>query len=218
MAACGVSFGLCVIRVTELDEDGNAVGGAGSGYVSDKPVTMGFNPNYDEGQTFTSRNGCGCSTAKIKSPDVFNWFEFTFTEEALEPELEAMMLGETVIVNGADIVGVNGVGALACNAAEPTVAFEYWTKHYIGSSPDSDYPWVHWIFPRSRWRRGDNTAEEGMLQPAFAGQSRTNLLWGGGPYGDGPPDGQDVTEFAWFKTDVDPPTADCASISVTPGS
>jgi len=218
MAACGVSFGLCVVRVTELDEDGNAVGGAGSGYVSDKPVSMGFTPNFDEGQTFTSRNGCGCSSAKIKSPDVFNWFEFTFAEEALEPELEALMLGETTILDGTDVVGVNGSGALDCSAAEPTVGFEFWTKHYVGSSPDADYPWVHWIFPRVRWRRGDNTAEEGLLQPAFVGQSRTNLLWGSGPYGDGPPDGQDVTEFAWFKTAVDPPVADCASISVTPGS
>jgi hypothetical protein len=219
MAACGVSFGLCVIRATELDEDGNVAPGPGNVYVSDKPVTMGFNPNYDEGEVFTSRNGCGCSTAKVKSPDVFNWFEFTFAEEALEPELEGMMLGDTVIVDGADIVGVNGTGmSIDCSEAETTVAFEFWTKHYVGSSPDADHPWVHWIFPRSRWRRGDNTVEEGLLQPAFVGQSRTNLLWGSGPYGDGPPDGQDVTEFAWFKTAVAPPTATCAATDVEPGS
>lgn len=216
---CGVSFGLCAIRVTELDEDGNVAAGPGNVYVTRKPVNMGFNPNYDEGQTFTSRDGCGCSSAKIKSRDVFNWFEFTFANETLEPELEALMLGETVITSGADIVGVNGTAVGdTCDTAELMVAFEFWTKHYVGSSPDVNHPWVHWIFPRSKWRRGDNTAEEGILNPAFIGQSKTNLLWGSGPYGDGPPDGQDVTEYAWYKTAVEPPVGTCASSSVTPGS
>ncbi len=55
---CGVLYGLCAMRVTELDDDGNA---EGSFSVSRNPITVQFNPNIDQGQVFTSRNGCGCS-------------------------------------------------------------------------------------------------------------------------------------------------------------
>ena len=34
-------------------------------------------------------------------------------------------------------------------------------------------------------------------------------------HGDGPPDGQNVEEWAFWKTDTDPPTAECAAQPVT---
>lgn len=216
--ACGVSFGLCAARVTVLDEDGNAVGGAGNTYTTDKPVTISLSPNIETGNTFSLKNGCGCSLSRFKSVDIFNWFEFTFNNGALEPEMMSMMLGTTGIVNGADNVGMHFGSALGCSDAEPTVAFEFWTKHINGNSQDADYPWIHWVFPKTVWQVADNTAEEDFQQTAMSGFSRSNPRWGSGPYGDGPPDGSDVVEGAFWKTNVTPPTADCASGSVTPGS
>jgi hypothetical protein len=49
----------------------------------------------------------------------------------------------------------------------------------------------------------------------MTGFSRTNGNWGDGPYGDGPPDGEDISEGAYWKTDVEPPSADCAAQAVT---
>jgi len=43
-------------------------------------------------------------------------------------------------------------------------------------------------------------------------------MWGSGPYGDGPPDDQDISEGGWWKTDVEPPTAACDYADVTPSS
>lgn len=216
MAFCGPSFGLCALRVTELDALGNA---GGDVYTTDKQISLAFTPNIDTGATFSQRNGCGCSLARFKAEDIFNWWEFTFTDGALEPALQAMMLGSTLIVDGADQVGVHFPSALDCDEARPMVGLEIWTQHIAGSGKDGEFPYVHWVWPATVWQAGDNTAEEDFMNPVLTGFSRSNPLWGGGPHGDGPPDGSDVgPEGAWWKTADLPPVADCATGTVAPGS
>lgn len=215
---CGVSFGLCVMRVTKVDAAGNVVNEAGNSYVSDKLVSIGITPNIETGDTFSLRNGCGCSISRFKSNDIFNWFEFTFAGGALEPEMMALMLGAETIVDGADVVGLAFPSQLDCDEDEPAVALEFWTKHIVGSGQDGIHPWVHWVFPKTVWQLGDNSAEEDFLQTALTGFSRTNTQWGSGPYGDGPPDDQDIREGGYWKTDTDPPESDCAAAEVEPGS
>src|SRR5262245_47129376 len=136
---CGVSFGLCAVRVTKVDADGVAVGGAGNSYVTDKPISIGLSPNIETGNTFSLRNGCGCSISRFKSNDIFNWFEFTFADGALEPEMVALMLGQDLIADGGDQVGMHFGGALDCGDDEPAVGLEFWTKHIVGSSQDATY-------------------------------------------------------------------------------
>ncbi len=214
-AACGVSFGLCAVRVTKVDAAGNVVAGGSNSYVTDNPVSISLTPNIEAGNSFSLRNGCGCSVARFKGNDIFNWFEFQFADGALEPEMMALMLGTSTIANGADKVGVHFAEALECDEDEPAVGLEFWTKHIVGSGQDGTYPWVHWVFPKTVWQLGDNTAEEDFLQTSLSGFSRTNLRWGSGPYGDGPADGSDVVEGAYYKTATDPPAATCAAGSVT---
>ena len=208
---CGVSFGLCVMRVTKVDCDGSVIAGATNSYVSDKLISVGVTPNIETGNTFSLRNGCGCSISRFKSSDIFNWFEFTFAGGALEPEMMALMLGAETITDGADVVGLAfpQPANVDCSDCEPAVALEFWTKHIVGSGQDGIHPWVHWVFPQTVWQLGDNTAEEDFLQTALTGFSRTNTQWGDGPYGDGPPDGQDISEGGYWKTAVDPPAAEC---------
>lgn len=215
---CGPSFGLCALRVTLLDDNGNVAAGNNS-YVTDKQVSLAFSPNVDTGNTFSLRNGCGCSLSRFKSEDVFNWWEFTFTDGALEPELTTLMVGGDTITDGADVVGQHFPGNLACDEVRRQVALEFWTQHIVGSNKDATFPYVHWVFPASTWQWSDNTAEEDFMNNALTGFSRSNPLWGGGPYADGPPDGSDVgPEGAYWKTADLPPTADCAIAAVTPGS
>ena len=216
MANCGPSFGLCAARVTELDVNGNP---GGDIYVTDKQISLAFSPNIDTGATFSQRNGCGCSLARFKAEDIFNWWEFTFTDGALEPAMQGMMLGTTVITDGPDQVGAHFPSALTCDEVRPAVGLEVWTKHIVGSSTDAEFPYIHWVWPSSVWQVGDNTAEEDFMNPVLTGFSRSNPLWGSGPHGDGPPDGSDVgPEGAWWKTADLPPVADCALGTVAPGS
>jgi hypothetical protein len=217
-ANCGVSFGICRLRVTTVDASGNVIGTADNSYVTDKVTSVSLTPNIETGDTFSQRNGCGCSVARFKANDTFNWFEFAFQNAALEPALMALMLGSPTIEDGADIVGQAFSSALACDEDEPAVALEFWTKHIVGSGQDGTYPWIHWVFPKSVWQLGDNTFEEAIALPTLNGFSRTNQNWGDGPYGDGPPDGQDISEGGWWKTDVEPPAALCDYENVTPSS
>ena len=211
---CGVSFGVCAIRLTRVDADGKVIAGLNS-YVTDKPLSIAFNPNIDTGNTFAVRNGCGCSLARFKAPDTFNWFEFEFTAAALEPIMQEFLLGADGILAGADTVGVSYPGALDCDDDEPATALEFWTQHIVGSAQDAQYPWFHFVFPRTIWHLGNSTFAEDIAQPVVAGFSRTNAMWGVGPYGDGPPDNTHIEEGGWWKTDVDPPTAECAAQNVT---
>lgn len=218
---CGGSFGLCRMRVTKLDAAGNVVDEAGNSYVTDKPRTLGFNPNIESGQAFSVRNGCGCSVVRFRANDTFNWFEFSLASSALEPELEALLMGETPITDpglGGAVVGVAFGGSLECDEDEPAVALEFWTKHVVGSGQDGTLPWIHWVVPKTVWQRGNNTASEAVMEPATTGFSRTNTAWGQGPYGDGPPDGGDIREGGYWKTATEPPAANCASDDVEPGS
>lgn len=215
---CGVSFGICAVRVTVVDVTGAVVDPPGNSYVTDKPISVALRPNFEEGQTFSLRNGCGCSIARFKAKDTFNWWEFTFQMGALEPEMLSMLLGDNTIEDGADVVGEAFAGALACDDDEPAVALEFWTQHIVGSGQDAIHPYIHWVFPKTVWRLGDNTFEEGIAQPSVEGFSRTNNQWGAGPYGDGPPDNQDISEGGWWKTADPLPTADCAAADVTSSS
>lgn len=215
---CGPSFGLCGLRVTLLDDIGDVAAGNNS-YVTDKQISLAFQPNVDTGNTFSLRNGCGCSLARFKAEDVFNWWEFTFTDGALEPELTTLMVGGTTIHDGADVVGQHFPSPLDCNEARRQVSLEFWTQHIVGSNKDGALPYVHWVFPASVWQWSNNTAQEDFMNPVLTGFSRSNALWGHGPYGDGPPDGSNVgEEGAYWKTADLPPTADCSVAAVTPGS
>ena len=211
---CGVSFGLCAVRVTRVDASGNVIAGDNA-YVTDKPLSITLTPNIETGNTFSARNGCGCSVARFKANDTFNWFEFTFVQTALEPEMQAFLLGAETIVDGADVVGLAFPSELECDEDEPAVALEFWTQHIVGSAQDGTFPWFHWVFPKTVWALSDNSFEEDIAQPSLTGFSRTNQQWGDGPYGDGPPDSQDIREGGYWKTDVDPPAAECAASSVS---
>jgi hypothetical protein len=74
------------------------------------------------------------------------------------------------------------------------------------------------VFPKTVWQLADNTFEEDIAQPSLSGFSRTNPNWGDGPYGDGPPDSEDISEGGWWKTDTEPPAASCGAGDVSPSS
>jgi hypothetical protein len=211
---CGVSFGICRLRVTRLDDSGNVIAG-NNAYVTDKVMSVSVTPNIETGNSFSVRNGCGCKIASKKFPDTLNWFEFSFQDAAFEPELIAFMTGSPTITDGADVVGWAGAGALACDEQNPIVAFEFWTQNYDGSGLDATYPYFHFVYPATTWVFADNTFEEGPAQPTLTGISQSNNNWGDGPYGDGPPDGEDISEYGIWATSDPLPAAACAAVAVT---
>ena len=218
---CGVSFGICMLRVTLLDAEGNVEDVDNNVYVSDKITSVSLSPDIEQGNTFSKKNGCGCSLARFRTPDIFNFWTFEFEDGALEPALEALMLANTgvhTILDGtADVVGVGkGVTESECDEASVGVALEFWTKHIVGGGLDALRPYIHWVFPFTQWQRGDNTAEEDFMANNLTGFSSTNANWGAGPFGDGPPDGSDISDYGYWQTDDPLPTAQCGYQTVEP--
>lgn len=217
-ANCGGTVNICRLRVTRVDVNGNVAGTTDNQYVTDTVTEVTFSPDVTTGDTINQKNGCGCKVIGYKVNDTFNFFNFTFTDAALEPELIALMTGSATIEDGADVVGMAFGSALACDEDPAAVAFEFWTQHFVGGGADGTYPWIHWVFPMTFWTLGDNTFAEGVGLPVLNGFSRANPNWGDGPYGDGPPDSEDISEGGFWKTADLPPTAACAAGNVTPSS
>ncbi len=215
-AECGVEWGVCTIRVTRVDSTGRVIAGNNS-YVSNSVISVAQNINKEAGQSFTVRNGCGCGQAQFRQRDQFNWWEFTFVKAKLEPVLTSFLTGAALITDGADTVGVAWPDndQTDCATEETGVAFEFWTEQIVGSAQASDFPWVHHVYPYTSWSEGNNTHAEAFLEDTIDGFSRTNNLWGDGPYGDGPPDGEWIGNGGWWKTDVPPPDAECNAQPVT---
>lgn len=211
---CGVSFGACLLRVTRLDSNGNVIAGNNT-YVSDKLTQVTVNPNNEAGNNFSVRNGCGCKIASRALPDTFNFMDLSLQDAALEPVLISFLLGAATITDGSDVVGWAGPAALDCTEASPLVAFEFWAENGVGSGLDPVYPYWHWVFPATTWALGDNTFAEGPASPTFNGKSQTNSNWGEGPFGDGPPDAEDISEYGAWATDHALPTASCSAQAVT---
>lgn len=211
---CGVSIGVCLARITRVDENGNVIAGENS-YVTDSISEATIAVNKETGNTVNVRNGCGCKIASKKFPDTFNWFDISVTFTQMEPVLEGFLLGAATIDDGADTVGIAYPSTIACDEQNPAVALEFWTQNIVGTGLDATYPYFHWVFPSIIFSPGDATLGEENALRVFDGSTQTNGNWGDGPYGDGPPDGQDISEGAWWATADALPTAECAAQSVT---
>ncbi len=215
-APCGVSLHVCTVRITVLGETGYPAAGPGNSYVSDKPLSVNVTPTIEAGADITLTGGCDCVIASYRGTDKLKRFEFEVNVAALEPVMTAMMVGGTVINDGVFNVGVAWPAALECGELEPSVAFEFWTDHWNGDAQDPDYPYIHHVYPNTRWQIGQQQYQNDFAQPVLSGFSRQNLMWGDGPYGDGP--GADIRNGGWFYTDSVPPVGACAAATVAPSS
>lgn len=204
---------LCRIRATLLDDDGTVLGTTDNVFVDDKPVSLQFTPEIETGDERTQKSGCGCIIATQKDPDTLKRFTFELVQGTFSPGLAAFLLGQDLVVDTeGNAIGVNfTVEQLTCGdtSSTPQVAFEAWAKAQVGSAAAA-LPWVHFVWPSTSWQLGQNSLSADFANPTYAGFSRGNTEWNSGPYGDVPADGTgflDIDFFAFWMTDVDPPTA-----------
>lgn len=215
---CGNSLQICAMRVTLLDGQGNVVDAPDNMYISDKVIEVGVNPDVEAGATSELPGGCDCSFGSYRGKDKLKRWLFALSRGAVEPALLSLMLGATPIEDGADVIGIAWPDELGCNTDYDSLAFEFWTKHWIDDAQDSLWPWWHHVYPSTSWQIGDQTYGLNLGPSVLNGFSRTNLAWGQGPYGDGP--GVDIRRGGFWLEDAagGPPDAACGWQSATPGS
>lgn len=224
-APCGVPLGLCATRLTRLDETTGAVSAdTNNSFVTTNQISVQFSPVVEAGADLTLTGGCDCVIASYRGVDKLKRFDFTITDPVFAPAMYELMIGGTLISSGSTPVGIGWPAELACGDSPPLTALEFWVKNIEGDAPNPTYPWIHGVYPASRWQIGQQTFQNDFAQPTLTGFTRRNALWGDGPYGDGPgteygaADGV-LASGGQFYTATDPPTStDCGYQHVVPSS
>ncbi len=209
-APCGVPLGLCAMRLTRLLETGCVDGSTDNVFVTTELVSLQLTPVVEAGADTTLVGGCDCTIASYRGIDKLKRFEFEITYPKLAAAAYEMMLGGTLISDGALPVGTVWPTELECGDAQPAVALEFWVKHWNGDAQDTTYPWIHHVYPQTLWQIGQQQFQNDFAQPTLTGFSRKNDCWGNGPYSDGPEDegygSVDISTGGFFYATIDPPT------------
>src|SRR5215216_5980306 len=125
---CLVIRGLCRVRATLLDAVGNVSADTDNSWVSEGLVSLAISPQITEGDNGVLKNGCGTKVASFQDDDVRDRYNLTITDSLNEPGLRSMLLTETLIVDGADIIGTSSPDQSATGFEANRVALEFWLK------------------------------------------------------------------------------------------
>lgn len=217
-AICPASILACGMRVTVLDSLGNVANQANNYYVSNKLIELQFTADNFEPAEREQVSGCNCLIASAKFPPLLKRFNLEIQKGALEPALESLMLGGSVVLNGSDPIGQWFPNNSECgDTPPPYVALEVWSQAFEGNAQSPTWPYVHWIWPMTRWSIGQSTLNTDLKTTVLTGFSNPNSRWGHGPYDDDPGEVIGPQGGYWFTTTV-PPTAECGYQTVTPSS
>lgn len=220
-AICPIPLDICSLRVTRLTSTGAVAAGPNNSYVTTKLTQLPVTPVIETGDDLTKKGGCSCIVATAKLPDMLKRFEFQLAKDALEPALEEMLLGATIITSGPDPIGVWYAQQVGCDRPQqPLVAIEAWSKNWIDDHQDPTLPWTHWLWPATRWQLAPFTLQSDFVDVPVAGFSQSNPLWGHGPYGDQSVVGVTPSSAPggyWFQA-ADPPAGVCGYQTVSPSS
>lgn len=217
---CLAIRGLCRVRATLLDAVGNVAADTDNSWVSEGLVSLAISPQITEGDSAVLKNGCGSKVASFQDDDVRDRYNLTITDALNEPGLRSLLLTETLIVSGADIIGTAAPDQTDTTFEPNRVALEFWLKMYDGDDQSQTYPWLWLNFPGTfSWVEADIDIGSDFTTPGFRGKSFKNDLWGNGPYADtGITDDQLGPIFNNAMVAQDPPAAACGFAHIAPGS
>lgn len=201
------------------------VKGANNAVASTAIVRLQSTPEYETGDEFIQKNGCGDICLYVKNADKLKRMNLTLELCTRDMQMLELLTGGQLILSGTEVIGFSrrGVGA-----ADPNpVSIELWTRAIptgtSGACPETgaaQASWWRWVYPRATFTLGDVTHENGIGLVSLTGFADPNPFWTNGPFNDWPgnafPD-PDSPEHFVLDT-VGPPTTQCGYISVPLGS
>jgi len=200
------------------------VAGANNAVVSTAIVRLQSTPEYETGDEFIQKNGCGDICISIKTLDKLKRVNLSLELCTRDMQLLELLTGGSLYTKTGQTVGFSrrGIGDSDPNP----VSVELWTKAVpTGSNAASCNTagvasWWRWVYPRASFTLGDVTHENGIGMVMLTGFSEANTWWGNGPFNDWPADQLlDENSPEHFVLDtVGPPTAQCGYITVPSGS
>ena len=223
MSVCLGSARVCALRVVRLNSNCQIVAGANNAVVSTAIVRLQSSPEYETGDEFVQKDGCGNIALLVKTLDKLKRMNLQLELCTRDMELLELLTGGNLYTDGADVVGFSrrGVGS---DDPDP-VSIELWTKAIpTGTNGSCSTPgvasWWRWVYPRATFTLGDVSHENGIGMVQLTGFAEPNVYWGNGPFNDWPADELlDENSPEHFVLDsVGPPTAQCGYTTVPSGS
>ena len=158
------------LRITPLDANG--VPGSAY-YVTRQFISMGFTPEYEDGDEISEKNADGSSCVSYKAADTLKNVSIDLSICAPEPEIYGMLAGGTILGTPPEKVG--WASPVVGEAPANPVCLEVWSRAVIGGKMATASPYWHWVFPQASMRlSGDRTLENGLLANGFEGFSVGN--------------------------------------------
>lgn len=170
------------IRITRLASDGTLAIGPSASYVTKKFVSLGFTPEYESGDEFTTKAADGSVCVSWKAPDTLKRVTLSLALCDPDPEFTEMLVGGTLLqdVNGqtvgykAPLVGID--------PSPNGVAIEVWSIANVAGRQASVNPYWHFVFPYARMSLdGERVIQNDLMATSFAGWAVGNVGFADGP-------------------------------------
>lgn len=183
-AVCYTMWKIPRIRATLLSSCGAVVTGSCSQVVSDGIISVEITPEYEDRQEFFEKNGDGVFCVKETNPPVLKWLNLVITLCNVDPELANIMTAEPLVLDDATSPKATGYSTREGSAANANFALETWTRiTNSGAACTGGVEFGYTVFP---WvvegTIGDYTQENGAANFVVNARTRSNSLWGVGPY------------------------------------
>lgn len=234
MAQIGLygSIKLCVLRVARIDPttcqfvetgvDANA-----EAVVSKAIVSLKSTPEYDTGQEYLQKNGCGDIVISVRDCDRLKRVNLEMELCLRDLELLELLTGGNLYstdigtVEDPDVRNI-GLGRRGIGQSCPTpVSIEVWSKAADASgdcSANADFAWWRSVWPKAHLTLSDVELGNGVAMIKLNGFGEPNPNWGDGPFNDWPADETlDPNEPEAFVLDTAPPTPGIGFASVVGG-
>lgn len=183
MTTCFSTLRVPSVRATALDECGEPEVGSCTQVVTDGIITIAETRNQNDRQDFFTLNADGQACVTDTSPPILKWLDLVLTFCRVDPELFNFLTGEPIVLDGSG----EAVGFRTREGSVNTVnfAFEAWTR-ISGASACGPGGLVNYGYVLYPWViegvTGDLTLENGLANFTVSARTRSDSLWGTGPY------------------------------------
>jgi hypothetical protein len=169
------------IRLTRLDAAGVPVIGPSASYVTKKFVSLGFTPEYESGDEFTTKAANGTVCVSWKAPDTLKRVTLSIGICDPDPEFSEMIAGGTLLSAGGLSVGYKAP-IVGTDATPNGVAVEVWSIANVSGRQAAINPYWQWVFPYAQMHlAGERAIQNDLLATHFEGWGVGNTGFGDGP-------------------------------------
>lgn len=215
MAVCFSSAKLCVLRVARLNSACACVSGATNGAVTSGIIRLQATPEYDTGQEYLLKNGCGDICVNFRDCDRLKRLNLSMELCTRDMELLEILTGGSIYTSTGTTVGFSRRGT--ADTCPSPVFLEIWTRAIdaTGTCVTPTYKWWRVVYPKATFTLGESSFENGVATVQLTGFAEPNpLIAADGCWNDITLTLDTDSPEHFFLQSSEPPTAVCGYTAV----